>query len=100
MVYTGHISNNYPGDVSIGTAKLDTTKILLNSIISTPEIKFCTADVTNFFLNTPMDREEYMQIPINLILPEIICEYNLLGYFVVANGLVLAQVNKVWSTAS
>jgi hypothetical protein len=60
---------NYPGDVSVGTAEMDTTKILLNSVLSTPGAKFCTADITNFYLNTPMEREEYVRIPLNLIPP-------------------------------
>jgi hypothetical protein len=84
---------HYPGDVSVGTAELDTTKILLNSVASTPDAKFCTADVTNFNLNTPMEREEYVHIAINLIPPEIINEYNL-KELVDANGSVLARVDK------
>jgi Reverse transcriptase (RNA-dependent DNA polymerase) len=84
---------NYPGDVSVGTAELDTTKILLNSVVSTPEAKFCTADVTNFYLNTPMEREEYVRIPLNLIPPEIIQEYKLQD-LVDSNGSVLARVDK------
>jgi hypothetical protein len=84
---------NYPGDVSVGTAELDTTKILLNSVVSTPEAKFCTADVTNFYLNTPMDRKEYIRIPLNLIPPEIINEYKLMA-LVDSNGSVLARVDK------
>jgi hypothetical protein len=46
---------NYPGDKSTQTDELETTKILLNSIISTAEAKFCTMDITNFYLNTPLD---------------------------------------------
>jgi Reverse transcriptase (RNA-dependent DNA polymerase) len=79
--------------VSVGTAEMDTTKILLNSVISTPGAKFCTADVTNFYLNTPMEREEYVRIPINLIPPEIIGEYKLMA-LVDGNGSVLARVDK------
>jgi Reverse transcriptase (RNA-dependent DNA polymerase) len=74
-------------------SELDTIKILLNSVVSTPGAKFCTADITNFYLNTPMEREEYVRIAINLIPPEIIKEYNLMK-LVDANGAVLARVDK------
>jgi hypothetical protein len=89
----GGILIHYPGDVSVGTAELDTTKILLNSVVSTPAAKFCTANVTNFYLNTPMERKEYVRITINLIPREIINEYNL-KELVNANGSVLARVDK------
>jgi hypothetical protein len=62
-------------------------------VVSTPNAKFCTADVTNVYLNTPMDREEYIRIPLNLIPPEIVNEYKLLT-LVDSNGSVLARVDK------
>jgi hypothetical protein len=46
---------DYPGDVSMGMAEMETIKILLNSVVPTPGATFCSADVTNFYLNTPMD---------------------------------------------
>ena len=45
---------NYPFDVGTPTADLVLVKILLNSVISTPGAKFMTADVKNFYLNTPL----------------------------------------------
>jgi hypothetical protein len=44
---------NYPGNVSTCTAELETIKILVNSTISTPGAIFITADVENFYLETP-----------------------------------------------
>jgi hypothetical protein len=84
---------DYDGDVSVGTAEMDTIKVLLNSVVSTPEAKFCTADVTNFYLNTPMDEPEFVLIHISLIPQEIIDEYNLME-FVNEQGYVLVQVSK------
>jgi hypothetical protein len=83
---------DYPGDKSTRTAELETTKILLNSVISTAEAKFCTMDITNFYLNTPLDRPEYLRIPVNLIPTEIMNEYNLETK--VKNGTVLAHIDK------
>jgi hypothetical protein len=50
---------NYPGDCGTPTADLLTVKLLLNSIISTPNVKFMSIDMKDFYLNTPMARYEY-----------------------------------------
>jgi hypothetical protein len=83
---------DYPGDVSTRTSELTTTKILLNSTISTPDAKFMTGDIKNFYLNTPLDRPEYMQLPLALIPKEIIEQYNLrkLAY----KGIVFIEINR------
>jgi hypothetical protein len=49
---------NYPGEKSTWTAELETTKILFNSMVSTPDAQFCTMDITNIYLNTSLDRLE------------------------------------------
>jgi len=49
---------HYPGDTGTPTADLLTIKLLLNSIISTPNAKFMTMDITDFYLKTPMARYE------------------------------------------
>jgi hypothetical protein len=50
---------NYPGDCGTPTADLLTVKLLLNSVISTPNAKFMTLDLKDFYLMTPMKRYEY-----------------------------------------
>jgi Reverse transcriptase (RNA-dependent DNA polymerase) len=82
----------YPGDKSTCTAELETTKILFNSVVSTKDAKFCTMDITNFYLNTPLDRPEYLCIPVTLIPDEIMREYQLQR--LVKNGNVLARIDK------
>jgi hypothetical protein len=47
---------NYPGDCGTPMADLLTVKILLNSIILTPNAKFTTINIKGFYLNTPMER--------------------------------------------
>jgi hypothetical protein len=84
---------DYPGDISVGTAEMETIKILLNGVVSTPGAKFCSANVTNFYLNTPMDRHEFVRIPINLIPDEILHEYKLYN-LVNSKGFVLARIEK------
>jgi hypothetical protein len=43
---------NYPGKVTTRTADMVTSKILWNSVLSTPGAKYCCADVKNFYLET------------------------------------------------
>ena len=68
---------NHPGDNSTPTADLLTIKILLNSVISTPGAKFMTIDISNFYLNTPLDRYEYMKMKLSNFPEEIVELYNL-----------------------
>ena len=51
---------------------MTTTKLLLNSFVSTPGAKFMTSDIKYFYLNTPMSQYEYMRISITLIPQDII----------------------------
>ena len=62
---------DYPFEVSTRTADITTAKLLWNSIISTKDAKFCTMDIKDFYLNTPMSHYEYMRIPVNIIPPDI-----------------------------
>jgi hypothetical protein len=55
---------DYPFNISTRTAGLTTAKILFNSVVSTSNAKFCTMDIKDFYLNTPMERYKYMHIPI------------------------------------
>jgi hypothetical protein len=50
----------YPRDVSMPTADMTTTKLVLNSTVSMPGAEFSYFDLANFYLNTPMLRYEYM----------------------------------------
>ena len=56
---------NFPFECGTPTADLLTIKLLLNSVISTPGGKFMTIDIINFYLNTPMDRYEYMRMKLD-----------------------------------
>jgi hypothetical protein len=38
------------------------SKILLNSVISTPGTKFMSLDISNFYLMTPMEDYEYIRM--------------------------------------
>jgi hypothetical protein len=68
---------NYPRDCGTPTANLLTVKLLLNSIISTPNAKFMTLDLKDFYLMTPMKRYDYFCMKLDLFPQDIIDEYNL-----------------------
>ena len=51
---------DYPGITSIDTSSLTTTKILLNSVISTMDAMFITADIKYFYYNNTLIRFEYV----------------------------------------
>jgi hypothetical protein len=68
---------HYPGDAGTPTADLLTVKLLINSIISTPNAKFMTMDMKDFYLNTPMICFEYMQLKISDMPEDVMEHYNL-----------------------
>jgi hypothetical protein len=83
---------DYPFDVSTPTAGITTAKILFNSVVLTPNAKFMGLDIKDFYLNTEMDRYEYMWLPIDIIPQERVNQYNLLP--LVNNGFVYIDIQK------
>ena len=68
---------NYPDDCGAPTADMLLVKLLLNSVISTRGANFMTADIKNFYLNTPLTRYEYIRLKLSDIPEEVIQEYKL-----------------------
>lgn len=77
MTVGGNLITDYPGETSTESAALETIKIHWNHTLSTPDAKSMTMDIKNMYLNTKLDRYEYMKVHINLIPEEIIALYNL-----------------------
>ena len=68
----------YDGATSTKSAEMPTVKIFINSVLSTPNAKFMTGDIKDFYLNTakmPYKDFAYMRIPINIIPPQILTMY-------------------------
>ena len=84
---------NYPGEVATPTADMLVAKLLFNSVISTKGGRFMTLDISNFYLNTPLKRPEYVRIKLADIPQEIIDEYNLTA-IASPDGSVFIQANK------
>ena len=50
------------GDVGTPTASLELSKLVFNSVLLRPGAKFTTFNICNFYLQTPLDRLEYVQV--------------------------------------
>jgi len=82
----------YPGELTTRTADLTTTKMLWNSVISTQDARYLCLDIKNFYLGTPMDRFEYMKMPIGIFPQATIEQYNLNEH--AKNGFVYLEIRK------
>ena len=67
---------HFPGDVTTSAADLIMAKLVFNSLLSTQNSKLMCADLANLYLNNPLDRYDYMTIPLEIIPEEIIQQYN------------------------
>ena len=67
----------YPGELITQTADLTTTKVVWNSVLSTEGAKYACLYVEKFYLETSMERYEYMKMPLSLFPEWIKQQYNL-----------------------
>ena len=81
---------NYPDEVGTPTADLLTVKHLLNSTISTPNAKFMTIDIKDFYLSTKLKRFEYLRLKLDDLPEDVIKHYQLNGK--VKNGYVYVEI--------
>ena len=84
---------NYPGEVGTPTADMLLVKCMLNSVVSTLNGKFMCIDISNFYLNTPLPRPEYIKMKLSDIPQEVIDEYDLMK-LATADGSVYIEVTK------
>ena len=80
-------------DCGTPTASLLTVKMLLNSVISTRGAKFMTIDIKDFYLNTPMERPEYLRMKIANF-PDNVIEHYKLKNKVYAKGNLYVKCAK------
>jgi hypothetical protein len=74
------------------TANMVSSKIMWNSIISTPNAKFGSADIKNMYFETPLDQYGYMEMPLQLIPEDIIKHYGLRKKAI--DGYVYMEIRK------
>jgi hypothetical protein len=82
----------YPGEVAIKMADLVVTKSILNIVCSTKAALYINMDINSYYLGTPMERYEYVCIPISMVPDEIMDEYNL--HALVHNCYLYVEVRK------
>jgi hypothetical protein len=83
---------NYPGETATKNEDLTTSKCLWNSTISTPGARYMCADVKKIYLNTLLERPEYMQLALTITPQEIIDKYKLMEKE--SNGKVYIRIKK------
>lgn len=85
---------SYDEDASAPTTDLTETKLLLNSVISDAwkGARFCSADLKDFFLASPMKRPEYAKVHIKYIPQDIIDQYKLMD--LVHNDYVYIKIKR------
>jgi hypothetical protein len=67
----------YPGDVGTPTSSIELVKLLVNSVLSQCNASLATMDLKNFYLNTLLDRPEYVRIKLADFPQEFIDKYKL-----------------------
>ena len=82
----------YVGDKTTRCASLNTTKFLLDSVISTPGGRFTTINLKDIYYNTPVDTYEYMQLYLAIAPQEVIAQYKL--HEISHSGTVYMEILK------
>ncbi len=59
------------------TVKMMTVKMHLNSVILTKGVQYYTFDLKDFYLNTPIERLEYMRLKLSNLPQEFVHMYDL-----------------------
>ena len=85
---------DYFRDVTTHTASMETIKMHWNSVLSTPDARYCTGDISNMYLMSVLPEVEYVRFRYKLIPPRIIAHYNLDS--LVVDGYVYAKINNAW----
>ena len=83
----------FQGDTSTETAGLETAKMVFNSVVRTPNAKFMTIDISNMYLNTPLNNYQYMRFNIKMIPQEVIHHYGLQNR-ATKDGWVYCEIRK------
>jgi hypothetical protein len=68
---------DYLGETSTEAASIEITKLLINSVLSTPGARLGTIHISNFYIQNYLKDYQYMRFHISMIPQEIIDEYKL-----------------------
>jgi hypothetical protein len=84
---------NFPGDCGMPTVDMVTVKLRLSGVILTKGVCYCTIDLKDFYLMTPMTRPEYMRMKIEDLPKDFVTMYNLTDK-ATSNGFVYIKIQK------
>ena len=92
-----------PFDLSNPSGSLELVKLIIKSILSRQNAQFSAFDIKNVYLDTPMEKPEYVRVKLEDIPQEFIEEYHLLDnerhwwvYFEIVRGCYeLPQSDKL-----
>ena len=84
------LKNLYPGKLKTITSEFTTSKCMCNSVIITKGARYMCGDCSNFYLDTPLERHQYMRTPIELIPQEFFDLYQLQNK--IKNGFVYCEI--------
>jgi hypothetical protein len=93
QVIVGSNLLHYPGNCGTLKVGMITVKLHLISIISTKNACYCTIDLKDFYLNTPMDQPEYMRMKISNLPPNFI-KANNLNDLATNDGTIYVKIQK------
>jgi hypothetical protein len=83
--------SDYTGPTTADTAAMTTTKLLLNATVS-ENAEWMTLDIVDFYLNTVLDRKEYMRISRKHLPAAFIKRHNLEHLFF--NDNIMTRIHK------
>ena len=90
----GNLLDYFVGNVTTHTASMETIKCHWNSVLSTRNAQYCTADILKMYLCSMLPDSEYICFQAHLVPQEIIDYYNLTDK--IHNGYIYARVKKAW----
>ena len=73
---------------------METIKVHWNSTVSTPNARYCSADISNMYLCSELPDAQYVKFPVSQIPLEIINAYHLNDK--IDNGFVYVKIKKAW----
>lgn len=79
-------------DTTALTAELEVSKIHIHSAVS-DDAGLVMFDIKDYYLNSPMDRSEYMRIDRKHLTPDIIADHNL-DSFLTKDGAVYVEITR------
>jgi hypothetical protein len=86
---------DYDGETATHSASMTTIKTHWNSVLSTKDARYCTADCSNMYLESILPSPQFVRFKLTQIPPKIQEQYGLKKY-VDADGYVYARIEKAW----